>query len=392
MAAMLDGAPALRDSLSMGPAASLLLVGALNGAVLAVAVARGRRNRPANRLLAALLLLVSLRLGIYILGFSGAYDAHPRLTFLPLDLSAAFAPLLWLYVRRLTGSMPPRWPLHLLPAAAQLGYYATCFALPLPAKWRWYTTVHLDLVEPIAIAAILTAAAFYLAGAWRRYQAYQRWLDSRFASREQWRLAWLRGMLLAFAAFLAAVAGFASWHALVAPLDYFGRLPVMLGCGLLAYALGLLGWRYGDVAYPLPAPAAEPEATDAGIDYAALADGWRRRIEEAGWWREDALTLADVARRLAVSTRTLSRGLNQGDGRNFNASINAMRVAAIQRALADPAERRDLLALALDHGFASKASFNRAFRRVTGAAPSDWRRKSRQSDGAADFEATPAPR
>lgn len=356
----------------MGPRSALLLLGALNGAFLALLILRNAYNRTANRLLAALLVLVALRLGIYVLGFAGAYDAYRWLTFVPLDLSAGFAPLLWLYVRALAGRMPRRWPVHLLPAAIQFGYQAVCFLLPVGRKWDWYTTGNLHIVEPVAMAAILVASSVYLALSWRDQARYQAWLDTRFADRDVWRLVWLRTMIAAFTVLLALVAAAAAWHVLVRPLDYFDRTSVMIGFCLLAYALGLLGWRNGGIAYP---PIAEigDAASARRSDYPAQAEKWVRRIEAEGWWREEGLMLSEVARRLGTSERSLSRALNDGAGRNFNGVINSMRVAAVQQALSDPVETRDLLTLALDNGFASKASFNRAFRSVVGTTPSAWR-------------------
>lgn len=76
----------------MGILSILILLGMANAFGLAALVGRTRRNADANRLLSALLVLVALRLGIYVLGFAGADDHHPDLTFLPLDLSAGFAP------------------------------------------------------------------------------------------------------------------------------------------------------------------------------------------------------------------------------------------------------------------------------------------------------------
>jgi AraC-like DNA-binding protein len=67
----------------------------------------------------------------------------------------------------------------------------------------------------------------------------------------------------------------------------------------------------------------------------------------------------------------VSRAFNEGLGQNFNAVINGFRVDAVKERL-----RRgdaDILAAALDAGFASKASFNRAFRQHTGVSPTQWR-------------------
>lgn len=362
-------------------------IGSANALLLALLLLSQRTNRGANRLLAAMLAIVALRLLVYVLGFAGAYDDHPSLTFLPLDMTAGLAPLLFFYTRAITSTaMPDRWRWHLVPVAAQFAYQAACFLLPMPQKWHWYTTGHLKVIEPTATVVILGLAIAYVGAAWRGQASYQSWLDARYADRERWRLVWLRTMLAAFGALLLTVAGFTAWNLAVAPIGYVGRTPAMLGFCLLAYALGLLGWK--NAAFDGPGrDAATDMPVRTRVDHAARAADWRRQIEDTEWWREEGLTLVEVARRLGASERSLSRALNAG-GSTFNAAINAMRIAAVMRALADPAEERDLLTLAYDHGFASKASFNRAFRDVSGTTPSAWRRKSRQTAAFAAFETT----
>lgn len=383
----------------MGLLSTLLLVGALNGVLLAILVMSPRPNRMASQFLAALIAIVSMRLIIYVLGFAGTYDAHRELTFLPLDLSLGFGPLIWLYVATLVaGERPAAWWRHLAPAALQLGYYLACFALPLSQKWAWFTDYHLIWVAPLGLAAVLASSAIYLVLSWRAYTDYQRGLDERFSNGEPWRLNWLRLILLAFGALVALTTAFALWNLSVAPLDYFDRTPVMFASCALIYLLGLMGWRHGAVAYPRMTPANTERPTAARKDYAALAADWRRRAETAGWWREESLTLGDLADRLGVSERSLSRALNTGAGQNFNGFVNGLRVDAVMRALDDPRESRDLLALALASGFNSKASFNRAFKQATGWTPSAFRaartarREIRQSSRQADSEATAAPR
>jgi AraC-like DNA-binding protein len=81
---------------------------------------------------------------------------------------------------------------------------------------------------------------------------------------------------------------------------------------------------------------------------------------------------------LGTNTAYLSRGLNEGAGENFNAIINRRRVSAVQHWLASPTEQRDMLSLAFDAGFSSKASFNRAFADFAGMSPTAWRLKSQK--------------
>ncbi|MBB4638692.1 AraC family transcriptional regulator [Longimicrobium terrae] len=397
-----------------------LLLGAFQGLVLAMLLACTRRNAAANRLLAGLILLMVLRITPYIIGFAGFYDAYPWLTFAPLEVSLGFGPLLYLYIRTLVDGAPPRrWATHLAPAAVQFGYYAGAFSLSLEDKWAWNGAVHEPWLSPAETAAALLSFGVYLALSWRAFGAYQRWLDANLSNREQLRLGWLRGFLIACGGLLVLWAGFAATEAFVRPLRYLDRFPFYVALAALVYYLGLEGWRHAALVYPhsaamdpvdgaeldpqteaatdaqplfaaavsadppeaaeaaTAAPSAEADEEDgirAEAAYPALAEGWRTQVSEAGWWRDEGLTLASLARRLHVSPRTLSRGLNEGLGQSFNEFINRMRVDAVVRQLRDPAFGHDVLRAALDAGFNSKASFNRAFKAYTGQTPSALRR------------------
>lgn len=84
-----------------------------------------------------------------------------------------------------------------------------------------------------------------------------------------------------------------------------------------------------------------------------------------------------AGRRLGANTAYLSRAVNEGLGVNFNAFVNRMRAEEVARRMkADPAAR-DLLQLALNAGFSSKATFNRAFRAAFHLSPSEFRRRLR---------------
>ncbi len=61
--------------------------------------------------------------------------------------------------------------------------------------------------------------------------------------------------------------------------------------------------------------------------------------------------------------------------RNFSAFINGYRLADAETALADPVQADvPVLTIALDAGFGSIGSFNRAFKAHTGLTPTDYRR------------------
>jgi AraC-like DNA-binding protein len=91
-------------------------------------------------------------------------------------------------------------------------------------------------------------------------------------------------------------------------------------------------------------------------------------------WREPALTLPRLARCLGTNSGRLSRAINLGLGVNFSTFVNGLRAEAVAEALVARPDA-DLLELAFEMGFASKASFNRAFLARYGLPPSRYRQQ-----------------
>lgn len=97
---------------------------------------------------------------------------------------------------------------------------------------------------------------------------------------------------------------------------------------------------------------------------------------EGGIWRREGLSIGDVAVAVGIPEHRLRRLINDHLGfRNFAAFINANRIDAAKRVLADPAQARASIAtIAFDHGFGSLGPFNRAFKETTGVTPTEFRR------------------
>lgn len=98
-------------------------------------------------------------------------------------------------------------------------------------------------------------------------------------------------------------------------------------------------------------------------------------MEDDHVYREHGLSIGDLATRLSVPEHQLRGLINQGMGfRNFSAFLNHYRLADAKTALADPEQARTpILTIALDAGYASLATFNRAFRTSEGQTPSEFR-------------------
>ncbi|MHA7900538.1 MAG: AraC family transcriptional regulator [Henriciella sp.] len=98
-------------------------------------------------------------------------------------------------------------------------------------------------------------------------------------------------------------------------------------------------------------------------------------MQEDKLYREPGLGIGDLAARLSVPEHQLRALINKGLGyRNFAAFLNQYRLADAKTALADPEQARvPILTIAMDVGYASLATFNRAFKSEEGLTPSAFR-------------------
>jgi len=361
-----------------GPWSTLLAIGVAFGLAVALLLAFTRDNTTANRLLALLLVVFVMKLMPYMLGFASYYDVYPWLSFAPFGLGLAIGPLLYLHVYRLTHAALPRgWYWHLFAGVLQFAYRAVIFVQPQATKDAWNDRVHRDWIDPSETFLELLSFAIYLWLALRAYRAYQRWLDAHLSNREEFRIVWVRNVLMAFALVWPL---WALYETLSYSIDfnYYQRFPLYVFFTLLVFYLGLEGWRHASNAYPLPSAttAEPPEATrtePAGRDWALQGRQWLTQTETNGWWRDPELSLERLARHLGTNTAYLSRALNDGLEMSFNEAINRLRVTEICRQLTQGSSAGELLDIAFAAGFSSKTSFNRTFKAQTGKTPSQFR-------------------
>ncbi len=374
--------------IQFGSMSITLLIGGLYGMFFATLLWLKPINRLANRFLALLLIAIALRLVPYIIGYAGFYDAFPWLSFLPYNVSFAIGPLLYFYVRTLSepsASFQPRTLLHFIPTAIQFGYYCFVFPQPLAFKNNWDDTVHVPFVLPIEQTLTFVSIAAYWWLSFRHYRGYQTWLAQNVSDREDHHVEWVRNFLIALGITLIFWVAMVVISRFVVKLNYFQVFPFYAWLQLLAYYLGTEGYRNARHVYPAwtetavpirvdDKPVAQTPAIEAPIrDWRVDGEKLRVKILAAAYWRDSEITLASLSRKLGTNTCDLSRTINEGLGVNFNELINRMRVDSVKAVLANSDEKRNLLDIAFDAGFSSKASFNRSFKLYAGVTPTEFR-------------------
>jgi len=92
-------------------------------------------------------------------------------------------------------------------------------------------------------------------------------------------------------------------------------------------------------------------------------------------YRNSRLSLNSLAERLSIQNYQLSGIINGRLGKPFTDLISDYRVAEVKKRLSDPGEKSNILNIAFDAGFGTKAAFNRIFKDRTGLTPSDYKKK-----------------
>jgi putative ABC transport system permease protein len=100
----------------------------------------------------------------------------------------------------------------------------------------------------------------------------------------------------------------------------------------------------------------------------------KQTMKATRYYQDPELSLNSLAEKLHLQPYELSRIVNTALKKSFSDFINEYRVAEVTRKMKDPAYRHlTLLGIAIESGFNSKTTFNRAFKQVFGKNPIDYK-------------------
>ncbi|EAQ97253.1 helix-turn-helix domain-containing protein [Congregibacter litoralis] len=121
-------------------------------------------------------------------------------------------------------------------------------------------------------------------------------------------------------------------------------------------------------------------ATEPPVD-GELAARLQAFMEDNRAWREMGLSIGGLAQKLEVPEYRLRRTINGALGyRNFSDFLNSYRIRETASRLSNSGEDHlPVLTIAMDAGFRSLSSFNKAFREIQGQTPTAWRKAHRQN-------------
>jgi AraC-like DNA-binding protein len=146
---------------------------------------------------------------------------------------------------------------------------------------------------------------------------------------------------------------------------------------LHAFAALLLAWGVALFSLQVAPDILRPQrvATDGPALDPALADRLKRLLEVEEVFREEGLTIRSLADRLGAQEYKLRQLINAQLGfKNFNAFLHRYRIEAAGKLLTDPAKAHlGVAEIAYQVGYRSLATFNKAFKEMTGQTPTEFR-------------------
>lgn len=343
----------------------------------------------ADRILEAWLFFLGLHLFNYYLEYSGLSDEYPHLLGIGMPLPFVHPPLLYLYTAALTGNLP-RWNyrllLHFLPVLLIYIYLMDFFLIPVDEKIAFVERLkdHPTLYMRLHIPLMIAWAAVYFALTLRLFRKHRRNLENNYSyTNGRIDLLWLRVLIVGMAAIWTVVA-------IVNLVKGDSDLDVAIYSTVVLFvlAIGFFGVRQGKIFTVSPPeipgsrgdrdeePGAARRYSKSGLkeeEAIAVQEKLNGLMEKEKLFLEEDLSLPKLSEKLEIHPNYLSQVINERFGKNFYDFVNAYRVEEFKRRVARSEYRQwTFFALANDCGFASKAAFNKAFKKFTGQTPSEF--------------------
>lgn len=361
-----------------------------------------RDERHSDIFLGFVMLFLAMTLQDYTFGFAGINYLWEEMNGFPRYFGLAFAPTVWFYFRaQINRNFRFKFTdlKHYLP---YIIYFTFNLILYLSGnknvdKFQISTTSNiLGVVEKLAI---LASYIYYFYQALKLYKSYRLWAETQFSNQDTVSFLWLRNFI-----YLIIAGEIFKWGWYLA--DYILNMKFeddwwwhLFTVAITLY-VGIVGFAQPQPVFlffndkeeqpkaepselpvetnelqdeiPLSENASSDNKSSVGLDY----DLWQLKLSELmdmeKPYLNPDLSLTELAKTLKTNTTILSAVINQRFGRNFNDFINAYRIEEFLK-LSKQKDYKNLtlLAIAYDCGFNSKATFNRAFKKIKKRSPSE---------------------
>lgn len=373
---------------------SVLLIFFFNASLFSLLLFKAsiKEEEPSSKWLGLFLLLGALYLCPFMFGYANWYSVKPYrefLYFVPFQQLFLLGPVFYFYVQSLLNSsfrLNKKNALHLIPATLYFVYSLIVFItdkLILDEFYFYADGQDMDLDFWYQFSGLISML-LYLGLSLRYYRSYRSLSLQEVSFADAIAYKWVRHFIIAFGLILILRVFFflinPEWGDFGRKYWYYLCFSVLLlYIAITGYSNTIRAIRSRDVDlfmnFDLPTERVEKPTSTESKDDDVLK--WKEKINEL-FDRENVqqkadLTLSDLSDLMGRNRSLVSSYINKAFDMNFNDLVNLKRTEAfIDRLSSGEHKERTLLSLALDCGFNSKTTFNRAFKKHTGKTPKQY--------------------
>ncbi|WP_337045294.1 helix-turn-helix domain-containing protein [Emticicia sp. 17c] len=324
-----------------------------------------------------------------MLGYAGWYTRQPYrniMFYVPFQQLLLLPPILYFYFKSLLDSsftFTKQHFYHFIPAGLYLLYAVIVVVtdqLVLKEYYFYADQKDKDFSTWYQFAGFLSMT-YYLIISLKLYTQYKEFTYNELSFADSVMFNWAKKFLIAFLfLILFRLIFFISnpeWAAFGKKFWYY------LSYSFLFYYISINGYSNtinsltsfteNNIDTPDDTPQKSVEIPDLDI----LKEKIETLMEVDKIYTNPTLILSDVCKLLNTHPKKVSQVVNQGFGVNFNDFVNEYRIREALRKIAQGEHHlQTLLGIALDCGFNSKSTFNRAFKKYTSLNPKDYIRKN----------------
>ncbi|MBV7268717.1 AraC family transcriptional regulator [Winogradskyella sp. WHY3] len=381
---------------SFGQKSSLLLIFFFHGIVFSFLLLRKGLvyNNKASKWLSLLLFLYAMYIVPYMLGYANWYSkkiTREILFFVPFMQVLLIGPVVYFYTKSLlnTGFRLLRKDyIHFTPAILYATYSLIVFITDklILDKFYFYADGRDKDLANWYQAAGLVSMSFYLVLSLRYYFDYKKLLFDKVSYADMLLFKWIRNFMIAFLSILVLRVLFfilnPDWG------EFGNQFWHYIAFSFIFYYITITG--YSNIIKQITLSSEKLKVVNVFDDDISVLKNtantnynekditlWKDRLSnlmiEKRIFENPRLTLSDVAKELNTTTKMISSVVNSGFNMNFNDFVNHYRIEALKEKLSKGEQTKStLLGIALDCGFNSKATFNRAFKKSTSLSPKDY--------------------
>lgn len=370
---------------------NILIIGVFEGLFLAALLFTKKRRTVSDSILASFFLLFALNI---FLSFIEAYNRrngfpYPMFIFTAAPLLLLHGPLLWLYIKSLTDQFfrfKLIYLLTLLPFVAMIIQHSLqIYSLPTNQKIEYIQTEEFKntFSYPFFLLLIAITPIFYFSFGLKLINNYKRKIEEFFSQTTGIDLKWLNLILISWISLCIFINSFFVID-LFYPIAPFGLMQFLSFVVAAVYVvfIGFYGLRQDNIFLTRTINlnlektlAHQPDSYSKPLkeDEKAFIQYLLKYMGEKKPYLQPEITLKGLSDELNVSSEYLSEIINTDLNKNFFDFINYYRIEEFKNQCKnDKNKHLNIIGIAFNCGFNSKATFNRVFKKATGLTPSEY--------------------